>query len=149
MWTRIYWSVSAVLVSLMLNPAMVLKNGEKNVFYDLKQLTYLLWQWRTMWRKLNRSRTCFNYSESQESCDSLAKINFMRATFQKFGAVCDHVRKNAEASRNYWVIYLKSKHSREHCIYNESWLNNKIEKYIKNGQIKLNMLKWARPDIAT
>ena len=64
----------------------------------------------------------------QESCDSLAKNNFVRAIFQTFGTLCDCVRKNAGASRNCCIIYLKSKHLCEHCIYNESWLNNKIEK---------------------
>ena len=52
----------------------------------------------------------------------------MRATFQKFGAVCDRVWKNTKASRNFCIIYLKSKHLCKHCIYNESWLNNKTEK---------------------
>ena len=46
----------------------------------------------------------FNSFEGQRSCDSLAKNNFVRAAFQKFGAMCDHVRKNAEASRNCYVI---------------------------------------------
>ena len=35
---------------------------------------------------------------------------------------------NTEASRNCWVIYLKAKHLHEHCIHNESWLNNNTEK---------------------
>ena len=61
--------------------------------------------------------TCFNSSEGQESCHSLAINNFVRATFQKFGVVCDCVRKNAAASRNCCMIYLKSKHLCEHCIY--------------------------------
>ena len=99
---------------------------EKKVFfYDLRQL---LWQWCATWRKLNLSCTCFNSSEGQVSCDSLAKINFLRANFHKFGAVCDRIRKNAEASENCCIIYLKSKHLREHCIYNESWINSKTEK---------------------
>ena len=59
-------------------------------------------------RKLNLSRTCFNPSEGQESCDSLAKNNFVRPTFWKFGAMCDCLRKNAEAFRNCCIIYLKS-----------------------------------------
>ena len=102
--------------------------GKKDIFYDLRQVTNLLWQWPATWRKLNLSRTCFNSSEGQESCDSLPKNNFVRATFWKFGAMCDCIRKNAEASRNCCIIYLKSKHLHEHCIYNESWLNNKTEK---------------------
>ena len=57
--------------------------------------------------------------------DSLAKNNFVRATFQKFGVVCDCIRKNTQVSRNCCIIYLKSKHFHEHCIHNESWLNNK------------------------
>ena len=59
-----------------------------------------------MWRKLNLSCTCFNYSEGQESHDSLAKNNFVRATFWKYGAVCDRLRKNVEASRNCCIVYL-------------------------------------------
>ena len=35
----------------------------------------------------------FNSSERQESCDSLAKNNLVRAAFQKFGAMCDRIRK--------------------------------------------------------
>ena len=97
-------------------------------FYDLRQLTNLLRKQHAMWRKLNLSCTCFNFSEGQENCDSLAKNNFVRTTFWKFGAICDHIRKNTEASGNCSIIYLKSKHSREHCIYNQSWLNNKTEK---------------------
>ena len=42
--------------------------------------------------------------------------------------MCDHVRKNAKASRNCCKIYLKSKYSHKHCIYKESWLNNRKEK---------------------
>ena len=61
-------------------------------------------------------------------CDSLDKINFVRATFRKFGAVCDRVRKNAEASRNCCVIYPKSKYLHEPCLYKESWINKKTEK---------------------
>ena len=81
-----------------------------------------------MWRKLNLSRTHFNFSEDQESCDSLAKNNFVRANFSKFGAVYDRVRKNTEAFRNFCLIYLKSKHLHKHCIYKKRWLNNKTEK---------------------
>ena len=54
--------------------------GKKDIFYDLRQVTNLLWQLPATWRKLNLSRTCFNSSEGQESCDSLAKNNFVRAT---------------------------------------------------------------------
>ena len=99
-----------------------------NVFYDLRQLTNLLWQWHATWKKLNLCLTCFNSSGGQESCSSFAKNNLVRATFRKFGAVCNCVKKNAKASRNCCIICIKSKHLREHCIYNESWLNNKIEK---------------------
>ena len=107
---------------------MMSKNGKKDVSYHLRLLTNLPWQWHAMWRKPNLSCTCFNSSESQESCDSLAKINFVKATFRKFDAMHDHI-KNAEASRNYCIIYRKSKHSCKHCIYyNESWLNNKTKK---------------------
>ena len=106
----------------------MLKNGKKEIFYDLRWLTNLLWQWCTTWRKLNLSRTCFYSSEVQESCDSLAKNNFVRAAFQKFDAVYGRIRKNAEAFRNCCIIYLKSKHLHEHCIYNESWLNKNTEK---------------------
>ena len=102
--------------------------GKKDIFYDLRQVTNLLWQWPATWRKLNLSCTCFNSSEGQESCDSLAKNNIARTAFRKFGVVCDRVRKNAEASRNCCIIYIKSKHSFEHCIYSEIWLNNKTEK---------------------
>ena len=102
---------------------------EKRCFlYDWRQVINLLQQCHAMWRKLNLFCTCFNSSEGQENCDSLAKNNFVRITFQKFGAVCDHMRKNTEASGNWSIIYLKSKHSHEHCIYNKSWLNNKTEK---------------------
>ena len=80
------------------------------------------------WRKLSLSCTYFNFTEGQDTCDCLAKNNFVRATFWKFSVVCDRVRKNTKASRNCCVIYLKPKHSREHCIYYESWLNNKTEK---------------------
>ena len=108
---------------------MMSKNGKKDVSYHLRLLTNLPWQWHAMWRKPNLSCTCFNSSESQESCDSLAKINFVKATFRKFDAMHDHI-KNAEASRNYCIIYRKSKHSCKHCIYyNESWLNNKTKRY--------------------
>ena len=107
----------------------MLKYGKKkNIFYDLRELTNFLWQWRTTWRMLDLSRTCFNSSEGQESCGSLVKNNFVRLFFRKFGAVCGRIRKNAETSRNCCVIYLKPKHSRKYCIYNESWLNNKTEK---------------------
>ena len=34
----------------------------------------------------------------QQSCNSPAKNNFVRATFRKLRVMCDHVRKNAEAS---------------------------------------------------
>ena len=66
-----------------------------------------------------------NSPEGQESRDSLAINNFVSATFWAFGTICDCIRKNTKASRNCCVIYLKSKHFHEHCIYNESWLNNK------------------------
>ena len=42
--------------------------------------------------------TCFNSSEGQESFNSPAKNNFVRTTFRKLRVMCDHVRKNAEAS---------------------------------------------------
>ena len=127
MWTRIDWSVSHFSVT-NIKLSYYVEKWKKRCFYNLRQLSNLLWQWCATWRKLNLSHTCFNSSEVQESCDSLAKINFVRATFQKFGAMCDHIRKNTEASRNCCIIYLKSKHSCEHCIYNESGLNNKTEK---------------------
>ena len=95
--------------------------GKKDIFYDLRQVTNLLWQWTATRRKLNLSRTCFNSSEGQENSDSLAKNNIVRDAFRKFGAVC-------EASRICCIIYIKSKHSFKHCIYSESWLNNKTEK---------------------
>ena len=101
--------------------------GKKDIFFDLRQLTNLIWQWRVTWRKLNLSCTYFNSLEGQESCDSLVKNDFLRATFRKFGTSCDHIRKNTEASRNCCIIYLKSKHSCEHCIYKENWLNSKPE----------------------
>ena len=74
------------------------------------------------------SHTCFNSSKDQESCHSLANINFVRATFLKFGAVCYRMRKNAEDSRNCYIIYLKSKTCTNTALYDESWLNNKTEK---------------------
>ena len=107
MWTRIDWSVSHFSVTNIKSSYDVEKLKKKDVFYNLKQLTNLLWQWYTT---LHESCTCFNSSEGQESCDSLAKINFVRAAFWIFGAVCDRIRKNAEASRNYCIIYLKSKY---------------------------------------
>ena len=113
-------------MSLVLNQVMMLKNEKKDVFYNLRKLTNLLWQWHAMWRKLNLCCICFNSSEGQESCDSLAKNNFGRATFWKFGTVCDRVTKNSEASRNFCNIYLKSKHSHEHCIWKLiKWLKRK------------------------
>ena len=81
--------------------------------------------WCAMWGKLNLSQTYFNSPEGQKSCDSLAKGNFVRATFWKFGAMCGNLWKNTKASRNCCIIYLNS---HKHCIYNESWLNNKTEK---------------------
>ena len=96
-----------MLVSLLLS----WKKETKDIFYNLRQLTQ---------RKLNLSCTYFNSLEGQESCNSLVKNNFVRATFQKF--VSDSIRKNIEASRNCCIIYLKSKHLYKHCIYNESWL---------------------------
>ena len=83
-----------------------------------QSITSLLWQWRITWRKLKLPHTYFNSPEDQESCDSLAKNNF----------VCDCVWKNTKASRNCPMIYLKSKHSCKHCIFHESWLYNKTEK---------------------
>ena len=65
----------------------------------------------------------FNSPEGQESCDSLAENNFAWATFRKFGAMCGCVRKNAEASRNCCLIYLKSKHSHEHCFLKSNFKN--------------------------
>ena len=127
MWTRIDWSVSHFSVT-NINSSYDVEKWKKGIYYDLRQLTNFLWQWRTTWRKMNLSHTYFNSPDGQKSCDSLAKNNFVRATFRKFVGVCDCISKNAEASRNCCVIYQKSKHSREHCIYNGSWLNNKTEK---------------------
>ena len=62
----------------------------------------------------------FHSPEVQESYNSLAKKKFVRATFWKLGPMCDRIKKNTKASRNCCIIYLKSKHSHEHGIYNES-----------------------------
>ena len=130
MWTRVDLYVSHCSVT-NIKSSYGVEKWNKRRFLRFKiffMISNLLWQWRATWRKLNLSRTCLNSSESQKSCDFLAKINFVRATFRKFGAVCDRVRKSTEASINYCVIYLKSKQSRDYCKYNESWLNNKTEK---------------------
>ena len=127
MWTRIDWRVSNFSVTIFKSSYDVEK-WKKDVFCDLRQLANLLGQWLTTWRKLNLSCTHFNSPAGQESCDSLAKNNFVRPAFWKFSAVCDYVWKNTEASRNSCVIYLKSKHLCKHCIYDQSLLNNKTEK---------------------
>ena len=113
-------------MSLILNQVMIVKNGEKKHFYDLSlAISFDNDVPRDVSRKLYLSCTCFNSSEGQESCDFLAKNNFMRTAFWKFGAECDCIRKNAKASRN---CCIKSKQSCKHGIYNESWFNNKTEK---------------------
>ena len=127
MWTRIDWSVFHCSVTNVKSSYDVEK-WKKGHFLRFKTAYNLLWQWRAMWKKLNLSRTCFNSSGGQGSCYSFPKSNFVRATFWKFGAVWDRIRKNTEASRNCCIICLKPKHSHEHCIYYESWLNNKTEK---------------------
>ena len=81
--------------------------------------------WCATWGKLNLSQIYFNSPEGQKSCDSFAKGKFVRDTFWKLGAMWSLVWKNTEASRNCCIIYLNSN---KHWIYNESWLNNKIEK---------------------
>ena len=55
-------------------------------------------------------------------------LKAISTTCRKFGAICDHIRKNTKASGNCSIIYLKSKHSHKHCVYNGSWLNSKTEK---------------------
>ena len=104
------------------------KNRKKDVFLQFQTAYQSSLSMTCTWRKPNLSRTYFNCTEGQDTCDSLAKNNFVRATFWEFSVLCDRVRKNTEASRNCCVIHLKSKHSREHCIYHESWLNSKTEK---------------------
>ena len=59
--------------------------------------------------------TYFNSPEGQKSCDSLTKNNFVRATFQRFGAVNDRVWKNTKTFRNYWVL-----------LYNQNILMNTV-----------------------
>ena len=99
MWTRIDWSVSCFSVNNIRSIYDAEKWRKKDVFYNLRWPTNLLWQWCVMLRKLNLSHTCFNSSEGQESCNSLAKTNFVMATFWKIGAMCDRVKKNTKASR--------------------------------------------------
>ena len=95
---------------------MMLKNGKKDVFYDLETAYQSSLTMMHHVKEAESISQFFNFSEGQESCHSVAKINFVRATFQKFGALCDSIRKNAEASINCCIIYLKSKHLHEHCI---------------------------------
>ena len=126
--TRIYWGVFHFSVTNIKSTYDVEK-WKKDIFYDLRQLTNLLWQWRATW-KWDLSHTCFNSSGGQESSYSLAKNNFVRATFQKFGAVCDSVRKNAEASTLHNLLHnlSKIKTLARTLHINGSWLNNKTEK---------------------
>ena len=89
---------------------------KKRCFYNLRWPTNLLWQWCVMLRKLNLSHTCFNSSEGQESCNSLAKTNFVMATFWKIGAMCDRVKKKTpKLLENVAKSNLKLK-QRKHCI---------------------------------
>ena len=83
MWTRIDWSASHLSVTNIKSSYDVKIWKKKDVFYDLRELTNFLWQWRTTWRMLDLSRTCFNSSEGQESCGSLVKNNFVRAFFSE------------------------------------------------------------------
>ena len=104
----------------------MMKNGEKDVFCNLRQLANLVWQWQATWTKLDISHTCLTPFEGQEAVILLLKLVLWG--LRKFGSVCDRVRKNAEASRNCCVIYPKSKYLREPCLYKESWINKKTEK---------------------
>ena len=88
---------------------------------DFICLTNLEWQRRSMMVKLNLFRIYIFYPGRLESCHSLAKNNFVRVTFWKFGVVCGRVVKKAEACRNCYIIILKWRSSREHCMYNENW----------------------------
>ena len=118
------WSVSNFSVT----KSSYVEKWKKDFFLNLRQLTNLLWQWCAMWRKLNLSCTYCKSPEGQDSCNSLAKNYCVRATFWEFGVMRDRVRRNTKTSRKCCIIYLKSKHSYKHCIYNKSWLNNKTEK---------------------
>ena len=51
MWTRINWSISNFSVTIIKSSYDVEK-WRKDTFYNLRQLTNLLWQWSTTWRKV-------------------------------------------------------------------------------------------------
>ena len=66
---------------------------KKNVFLQFKAAYQSS---LTMTRHVKEAESIlhlFNSSEGQESCDSLATNNLVRAAFQKFGAMCDGIRK--------------------------------------------------------
>ena len=114
-----YWSISNFSVTII-KSSYGIKKWKKDIFYNLRHSLPILFDNDVciMWKKLNQFPHLLNSPESQENWDSLAKNNFVRATFQK----------NTKAYRNCCVIYLKSKHLHKHWIYNESRLNNKTEK---------------------
>ena len=68
-------------------------------------LTNLEGQWQGTREKLNLFCACIYYPGTLESCGFLAKDNFVRATFWKFGVVCGCTWKKAEASRKFYIIY--------------------------------------------
>ena len=72
---------------------------------DFICLTNLEEQWQSMRANLNLCRAYVYYPGCLESCDSLAKDNFVRATLRKVAVVCGSVWKNVIASRNFYVIY--------------------------------------------
>ena len=113
MWTRIDWSVFHLGVTNIKSSHDVEKRKKRRFLrFKIAYQSSL-----TMMHHVKEAESISHllyFSEGQEKSDSLAKNNFVKATFEKFGAVCDCVRKNAKASKS----------TCEHCIYNESWLNN-------------------------
>ena len=101
MWTRIDWSVTNIKSS------HDVEKRKKRCFLRFK-IAYQ--SSLTMMHHMKEAESIshlFYFSEGQEKSDSLAKNNFVKATFQKF---VKDAKKNAKASRNCCIIYLKSEH---------------------------------------
>ena len=84
-WIRTGWSITNFSASSV-KLSNIWKNGKKDVFHYLRQAYQSS---LTMMHHVKgaESHIYFNSAELQNGCDSLAKNNFVRATFRKFGTM--------------------------------------------------------------
>ena len=75
---------------------MMLKDGKKRRFLRFKTAYQSSFTMVCHVREAESILYLFNSLEGHESCNSHAKNNFVRATFQKFSAMCDRVGKTSK-----------------------------------------------------